>query len=364
MGWKPHAGQSSLSISVGRVALPQGKTPYALIQANFMNVRAFYRAVKVETAVSPYDTVTLKIYYTAVADNEGARNTGVVPANEALAPFPVLIFMPGINVGQEGYHWLAVALAEKGLVVVTYSWIAEEMPGFISLTPGVALTAVSPQTYGTKPTSPAIQPILTELHNTQHAISKSPLAGLLDLNTIILGGHSAGGTMALQNANPDWFPTVKGAFSYAGHTMAATFLGYEAGTILPISDQLPLLILGGSNDGVIEASAHRYELNNASPTLALEQTFSQGIASGQQDKFLVVLEGANHFSCVHPVDETTGRPFLDQPTTQENGRIRQELITLIHFFIDGHIRGKAQARIALKQQVSSGNPLIALSKMK
>jgi hypothetical protein len=331
-----------------------------------MNVRALYRAVKVETAVPPYDTVTLKIYYPAAASgSEVERNTGVVPANVDLAPFPVVIFMPGINVGLAGYHWLAVALAEKGLVVVTYSWIAEEMPGFISLTPGVDLTAVSPQTYNTKPTCPTIQPILDELRHTHcETHNKSPLAGLLDLDTIILGGHSAGGTMALQNGNPAWFPAIKGAFSYAGHTMAATFLGYEAGTILPISDQLPLLILGGTNDGVIEASAHRYELKNASATLALEQTFAQGIANGQQDKFLIILDGANHFSCVHPIDETTGRPFLDQPTTQEDNRIRTELITLINFFIDGHVRGNAQARLALKQQLSSGNPLIANSKIK
>ena len=329
-----------------------------------MNIRSFYRAVKVETAVPPHDTVTLKIYYPAVAsDSEMERNTGVVPANTDLAPFPVVIFMPGINVGMEGYHWLAVALAEKGLVVVMYSWIAEEMPGFISLTPGVDLTAVSPTTYGTKPTCPAIQPILEELSRLNET-QDTPLAGLLDLSTVILGGHSAGGTMALQNANPAWFPGIKGAFSYAGHTVAATFLGYEAGSILPISDQLPLLILGGSNDGVIEASAHRYNLASASATLALEQTFAQGIANGQQDKFLIILEGANHFSCAYPVDETTGRPFLDHPTTQEDGRIRTELVTLIHFFIDGHIRGNPQSRIALKQQLSSGNPLIALRKIK
>ena len=331
-----------------------------------MMVRAFYRAVKVETAQPPYDTITLKIYYPArPSGGEMERNSGVVPANADLAPFPIVIFMPGINVGSEAYQWLAVELAAKGLVVVTYSWIAEEMPGFISLTPGVDLTAVPPTTYGTKPTCPAIQPILDELHATRYALrTNSPLAGLLDLETIILGGHSAGGTMALQNANSAWFPAVKGAFAYAGHTMAATFLGFDAGTILPISSQLPLLILGGTRDGVIEASAHRYELANASPTLALEQTFEQGIDQGQQDKFLIILEGANHFSCAHPLDETTGRPFLDHATTQDDGRIRAELSTLIHFFIDGHICNNPQSRLALKQQLSSGNPLIALSKVK
>jgi len=327
-----------------------------------MMIRAFYRAVKVETAVSPYDVVALKIYYPAAPlDSEMERNTGVVAANAERAPFPIVIIMPGINVGPEAYQWLAVALAEKGLVVVSYSWIAEEMPGFISLTPGVELTAVTPAAYGSKPTCPAIQPILSELPQLQE---NGVLAGLLDLDNIVLGGHSAAGTMALQNANPDWFPQIKGAFSYAGHTMASTFLGYEAGTILPISDQLPLLLLGGARDGVIEASAHRYALENASPTLALERTFDEAIATGQNDKFLIIIEGANHFSCVHPLDETTGRPFLDHPATQPADRIRAELFTLIYFFIDGHICGNPQSRIALKQQLNSDNPLIATSKIK
>ena len=325
-------------------------------------IRAFFRATKVETAQPPYDILTLKIYYPAtLSDSEDERNSGVVPANEALAPFPVVIIMPGINVGPEAYHWLAMALAERGLAVVTYSWIAEEMPGYISLTPGVDLTAVTPNAYGTKPTCPAIQPILDELAQLQET---GILAGKLDLDTVVLGGHSAGGTMALQNANPEWFPQIKGCFSYAAHTMASTFLGYEAGTILPISDKVPYLILGGSNDGVIEASAHRYELENASATLALERTFNEAIAMGQDDKYLVILEGANHFSCVYPVDESTGRPFLDHPTTQPDDQIRQQIITLITFFIQGYVQNDPQMKIVLKQNLNSGNPLIAKSRSK
>ena len=335
-----------------------------------MTVRAFFRAVKVESAHPPYDNITLKVSYPALlSDSVEARNSGRMPADTTHAPFPVVIFMPGINVEPAVYQWLANALATKGLVVVTYSWIAEEMPGYINLTPGVDLTAVTPTTYGTKPTCPALQPVLDELAKINDAGHKtedgnSVLSGLLDLNSIILGGHSAGGTMALQNVNPNWFPQIKAAFSYAGHTMASTMLGYAPGTILPISTNRPLLILGGSNDGVIAASAQRYELADDSPTVALERTFNEGVSGGKQDKYLIILQGANHFSCVHPIDETTGRPFLDQPTTQPDTRIRAELITLISFFIDGHVRSNPQARIALKQQINSGNPLIALSKLK
>lgn len=328
-------------------------------------VRAFFRAVKVETAVSPHDTITLKIYYPAAPKgDETEQMTGVVAADAAQAPFPVVILMPGINVGPEAYHWLAVALAEKGLVVVTYIWVAEEMPGYISLTPGVDINAVREGNYGTKPTCPALQPILNELRDTQHATrNMNPLKDLLDLDKIILGGHSAGGTMALQSVHPDWFPQVKGVFTYGAHLMASTMLGYEAGTVLPMLGKRPLLLIGGNRDGVIEASTRRYGIEGG-PLTALERTFAESATGGQNDSYLVVLEGANHFSLVHPVDETTGRPFLDHPTTQPDDQMRNEIVTLINFFIDAHIRGNPRAKIGLKQQLSSGNPLIAKSEVK
>lgn len=326
-------------------------------------VRAFFRAVKVETAVSPHDTITLKIYYPAApTGDEVERMTGVVAADVAQAPFPVVILMPGINVGPEAYHWLAVALAEKGLVVVTYIWVAEEMPGYISVTPGVDIDAVRPDNYGIKPTCPALTPILAKLA-TLHETDHTPLKGLLDLDKMILGGHSAGGTMALQSVHAEWFPQVKGAFTYGAHLMASTFLGYEAGTVLPMLGKRPLMLIGGNRDGVIEASTRRYGID-AGPTTALERTFAESVTGGDNDSYLVILEGANHFSLVHPIDETTGRPFLDHPTTQPDDQIRGEIVTLVSFFIDAHIRGNPRAKIGLKQQLSSGNPLIAKSRIK
>ena len=87
-----------------------------------MTVRAFYRAVTVDRASAPYNTVTLKVYYPAASDDShAARNTGVMAADKSKAPFPIIILMPGINVGLGGYQWLAVALAEQNMVVVTYS---------------------------------------------------------------------------------------------------------------------------------------------------------------------------------------------------------------------------------------------------
>ena len=150
-------------------------------------IRALYRSTTVPGSKPPYDTLTIKVYYPAqFTDSPMERNTGVIPPDRAGEPYPVVILLPGINVGPEAYQWLAESLAGRGMVAVTYSWIAEEMPGFISLTPGVDLDRVRPETFGSGPTCPAFRPILEELGRLNH---ESLLAGVLDLDRIFLGGH-------------------------------------------------------------------------------------------------------------------------------------------------------------------------------
>lgn len=328
-------------------------------------VRAFYQATKVENATSPYDVVTMKVFYPAGTPTESSRNTGVVPANESLAPFPIVIIMPGINVGAEKYQWLAEALAGQGMVVITFAWIAEEMPGFISLTPGVDLAALRPDTYGTSGTSPAIPAILNACANWH---DKGVLAGLLDLDTVILGGHSAGGTMAMQNANPDWHPSVKAGFSYAAHTMASTFLGFEQGTILPLAPDVPLLIMGGTADGVIAGSSHRYGVES-SPTMAMERTFDEAVKGGHDNVYLVFLDGANHFAMAHPEDPTTGRDFIDWPATRPGHEYRAILAEMIGLFITGHVHSNSGMRarpgdIDKLKMLLANSPLIATYRIK
>lgn len=319
-------------------------------------IRAIYRSALVTGAQPPYDTMMLKVFYPAAPTGSAEdQNSGVIPADAAGAPFPVVILMPGVNVGMEGYQWLAVRLAEAGLVVVTYNWVAEDMPGYISLTPGVNLAALRPDSYGTQATSPAVPAILAELARLHGG--SSVLAGLLDLNNVILGGHSAGGTMALQNGNPDWFPQVTAVFSYAGHTMASTMLGFAPETILPLSGARPCLIIGGTSDGVIAASSGRYG-SPASPTRPVERTFHEALPGGRDDCYLVLVEGANHFALVHPLDETTGRPFLDHAATQPEDQLRNLLATLIILFIQAHAHMQPQAHAALSEL--NNHPLIKL----
>jgi dienelactone hydrolase len=320
-------------------------------------IRAIYRAIKVSDAAPPYDAMILKVYYPAApTGSEEERMSGVIAADAAQAPFPVVVFMPGVNVEMACYQWLALRLAQTGLVVVTYNWVAEDLPGYVSLTPGVNLAAFQPDTYGQQPTTTALPTILNELtainEPTQHAIRNTPLTGLLNLKTIILGGHSAGGTIALQNGRSDYFPQVTAVFSYGAHTMASTMLGYPPQTILPLPDDCPCLIMGGTNDGVIAASGGRYANELGSPTAAVERTFHEGVTRRQGDSYLALLDGANHFTMAYPLDETTGRPFLDQPTSQPDDRLRDLLANLIIQFINAHARRQPNAATALQQMES------------
>jgi len=291
-------------------------------------IRAFYRSAKVDGASAPYDTLTLKVYYPALfGDTPQERNTGTIPANATHSPFPVVIFFPGVNVDIASYAWLAIELAKHNNAVVLFSWIAEDFPGSVSLTPGMDLNFIKPDTYGTGPSANALPAILDEI---QRLNQSGLLAGLLDLNNIFLGGHSAGGTMALLNANREWFPQVQGAFTYGAHSGASTMLGFPPATVLSLHD-CPLLIIGGTRDGVIGSSSHRYALDGkGTPTLLLERTFHEGTKA---DSTLVIFEGANHFLAAYPHDDTTGRGFLEQAPAEGEAEERQLFVELVSAFI-------------------------------
>lgn len=293
-------------------------------------IRAIFHATALPNASVPYNALHLKIYYPAAPTSSHTEwMSGVIPANKTSAPMPVVIFFNGINVGIESYHWLAVKLAEANIVTVMYTHVAETLPNVIGLTPSIDLSRVTPDAYGSGATCPAIEPILNSLAQL-NGDEKKPLFGTLDLNNIILGGHSAGGTVALQNGQ--FFEQVKTVFSYAGHTMASTMLGFEAGTVLNIGSKSTLL-MRGDRDGVIAASRARYGTEGQEKD-PVEKTFDEACQpSAGEEAFNVLLQGANHFAIAHPLDETTGRSFLDMEMTRPAEEIREQIARLVLAFI-------------------------------
>lgn len=320
-------------------------------------IRAIYRSVKIADAPAPYDTLTLKVFYPASpGDTPLERNTGQIPVAWSGAPFPVVVFFSGINVGMEAYGWLATALAAHGLVVVTFNWVAEDLPGSVSLTPGIDLRFVRPETYGSGASASALPAILDELARLNE---DGVLAGALDPGRVVLGGHSAGGAVGLMNAEPRWFPQVCGAFAYGAHSGASTLLGFAPGTVLPLPASRPLLLVGGNRDGVVASSSGRYALDGETgPTLLLERTFDEATPGGRGDVLLAVLNGANHFSVAHPTDDTTGRHFLDWETTGDPNALRAVFAALATRFIDTCVTGRAESLDQL-HRFAADQPLIA-----
>ena len=326
-----------------------------------MIVKAFWRVTKVKNSSSPYDTINLKVLYPSLAkDPQQSRSASSV--DSTLAPFPVVIFFSGINCSLIMYQWLAFKLAARGLVVVLFDWLAENIPGSIALTPGVDLAAFSPDVYGTIPSASAFPLLLAELEYLQ---SESILAGMLDLQKIILGGHSAGGRIALENAEPRFFSQVCAAFSYGAHSATAIQLGCNPGAISPLPSSVPMLLMAGTCDGVIAKNSHRYGLSEwKAPTTPVIRTFNEAISGGRNDTYLIVLEGANHFSIAEYLDLTVEAIALDFPATQPENDIRSMIASATSLFIDTVVRQPSKASQELQQLLKTNNSLIALSQFK
>ncbi|GJD18481.1 hypothetical protein RIVM261_034370 [Rivularia sp. IAM M-261] len=314
-----------------------------------MTVRAYFEVTKIPNFQPPFDTIFLKVFYPAAqVSNEEAKTSLTLPADPSKAPFPVVILFNGYNCEAFVYQWLAENLAERGLVVVTFNFVAEEFAGSVNLTPGANFAASKPDVYGTKATSVALSTLLFKLEQLQ---TQGVLAGLLDLQNIILGGHSAGGRIAIENANPELFPQVVASFGYGVHSMGYIMQGYPPGTVLPLPDKLPLLLLAGTNDGVIASNSEMYGIEGGDAIAPVMRTWNEAIIGGRNDSYVVLLEGANHFAIVHPLDSTTARNSIDFPQTQSDESIRWLIAETIGSFIGAYVQKQTSAFESLQQHL-------------
>ena len=323
-------------------------------------VRAFFRAIQIPDLPAPHNVAQLKIYYPAMlSDSPEERDTGVVPPDNDLAPFPTVILSSGVNLPPGKMSWLAAHLAADGYTVVTYRLVGEEMPGHVTLTPGFDLDALRPENLDSRPSGIAYGPIIEELKQLNR---KGLLKGLIDVEHIIFGGHSAGGSAALMNASKKWFEGICAAFSYGAHTGVATILAHPPNSVVPISPDVPVLLLGGTRDGCISESAGRYGGQPNATTGRIIQTFEEGVRREKGDSAMVLIEGANHSTFAHPCDEITGRPFIDLEETCDGDAARSLLAKLILTFSNTQIAGRTNGFRDFTRLLD--NPMIAVSRRK
>ncbi len=312
-------------------------------------VRALFTAAACPTATAPFDTLAIKIAYPAApTGSDVERLSGVVPVDAAAGQLPLVVIANGINVSPEAYTWLATRIASAGFAVATYTWVGELFAGQYGLTPGVDLTAVTPDAFGSKPSWNGLQVVLdaiAALPETQ------PLHGKVDLDRIAVVGHSAGGTMCFQSARTSWFPGLRAAVTFAAHNGGATALGWPEGTILDVEPDVPFLVMGGAHDGVIQRSADRYgpEGHARDP---ITRTFHEHMSRDQGDTHLAILRDANHFSVGWPEDPTVARGFLDGAATNDEEN-RALIGDLISAFLRREVRGEIDAAADVTRLLAS-----------
>ena len=314
-------------------------------------VRSVYTSARVPGLRAPFDTAHVRVYYPAApTGSDTERMTGIMPADRGGAPYPVVLFLPGINVSGDSYRWLLAGLVRHGFVCAIFEVVGETFGGGVGLTPVIDLDHLTPDTYGSGNPAPALPAVLEALAELNDA---GPLEGCVDLQRVVLGGHSAGGSLALYACRPGLIDGVVACFTYAAHAMTSTALGWPAGTVLPIGVDIPALLLGGEHDGVIAASAKRYGEDAGDRVDPLARTFDTALSGGRGDQWYVVLRGANHFAAAHPVDETAARSFLDPDPVGDPESIRRTLVGCVQTFCDAHVRHDPTARQTLGSWLAS-----------
>lgn len=292
---------------------------------------------------APFDTAHLRLFYPAQRDGSlGERMSGMVAAAPVAAPLPLVVVLPGVNCGQDSYRWLAVRLVDAGYAVLTYDLVGELFPGQYGTTPGLDLGACTPETYGTRPTAGALRHLLDGVRELTAAGSGLPVESLVDLDRVALVGHSAGGTVVLQSASPDWFPEVRAAVALTAHAGVSTALGWPAGTVVPSPATCPVLLVSAELDGVMAGSGARYGEEDA-PADRVRRTFEESLDRAPY-ALHVELAGVGHFVAADPLDPTTARAFLDTVPTADIDAARALLAGVLVDFLDAHVAGDDAAR--------------------
>ena len=304
-----------------------------------------------------FDAVHVRVFYPAQTpggpngERPGELSSGAIAADTSLAPFPVVVVCNPINIGPEYYRWIALALAPLGYAVATVSWLSPG-PGGMVVQAGGPLAAMGSEG-DQAPGISIVVDALDALHQRNGL-----LGGLLDTSRVAVVGHSAGGTMALGAADHRFHPTVRAVVSLSAHSAVGVPPKDGSGTSMrPTPTDCPVLLIGGTNDGVIDQSRFRYDTPVGATWQPVQRTFHEAFTSRRTDCVLAMIDGATHFSFADPDDDpSAGRPFLDYAPSTPGLAVRAFTGDVIGAFFDLHVRAEAHAQHRLNELLS--NPLV------
>jgi len=247
------------------------------------------------------------VFYAAAPPDDITRDSGLLAPASGHGQRPVVVLMPGMSVPCSSYDWLARHLVDAGFVAVCYDHIESPIPGFEGLGPGLDIEPLKAEAEP-GPCSTVLGPILDALN----LLNTTSLPGCIDTDQVVLFGHSAGGTAALFSAG--WFDGIRGVVTYGAHAGVSTLLGHPAGTVLPIHEPPPTLLIGGDADGVVAESGNRYGTMSG-PTGLLKRTYQEALSGTGHG--LVVLKDGQHLAPCYPHNPTLGRGFLESTSTDD-----------------------------------------------
>ena len=225
--------------------------------------------------------------------------------------FPIALFLQGANVDKQHYSGFATAVAAHGFVVV--------VPNHESL---MGLMAESQE----------VHDALAQME-TEDASEESPVAGALDLDTLVLLGHSQGGLCGLLAVEESCeIPCCTGfAFERPEELAGAALWGTNRkAPLMPIpqteNDGIPVALLQGTLDGM------------AAPA-DTQETYT-----GIQDppKAYVGVIGANHYGQCD-VNHPEGALADDSEPTLEQEVAVETIARWSAMFLRAHVLGEGAA---------------------
>ena len=286
---------------------------------------------------APFDTAHLRVFYPArptVATRE--RLSGVMPADPAGAPYPVAVHRARRQ-RRPGRLPLArrPGSPRRASSRSPTTGSARSSPGSTASRPGVDLDAARPDAYGTRPTTPSLRPVLDALAKIDRSGrgAARPRPGRAD--------RPLGRRHRRRCSRRGFVPEVKAVATYGAHTMVATMLGWPAGRRCPPRSTAPVLLVDGTDDGVMNGSADRYGEDAATRATRSRAPTTRRSPTATARTCWSRLKGANHFAIVPPgrPHRRAGVPRPARPTT-DPAAARALLAELSAPFFRYHLPGR------------------------
>lgn len=263
-------------ISVVGAALLLSSVSHSVQATTFTGEPLFSEVGQYSTVI---DTDLTDIYYPVVSDPTLST--------------PIALLLQGALVDKADYSNYASLVARYGFTVVVPNNVRTLIgPG------GVPFTGFLPE----QGQIPTVLNFMTQENNNPD----SPVAGLLDTDSLGLLGHSFGGAVGIASVQDNcFFALCTDSYSFPEELKAGIFYGTgfdlsDAGFpgVPPIDNQAPVGLILGSRDGVIRPGSTVATYNNIL----------------NSPKLLVELEGANHYGITN---EDNPIRAVNEPTLEQ-----------------------------------------------